>query len=267
MIQSDEPLTQNLLDGIKGGEDVGLAMMNGDGVLKVSAGLAVACACSPTVAFGDDILAAQINHGLDGNCHAIAQQRAGATTTEVGHLGVLVELATHAVSAHLTHDTVVASLAILLDGVGDIANAVAGHCVLDADIERLLGRAQQLEGLLGDIADTESVGAVAVEPLGGDGTAVTGHDVAILENIVRRDAMHHHLVDRGAERGGEAVQPFEAGRAALRTDILFSDLVETACSHTGSDNLGHLGQGARHDQISPSQHLDLLVCLEIYHSD
>ena len=76
--QSDEPVTQDLLDGLKRGEDVGLAMVNGDGVLEVGAGLAVPGACCPAVMLGNNILATQVDHGLDGNCHAIAQQGAGA---------------------------------------------------------------------------------------------------------------------------------------------------------------------------------------------
>ena len=200
-------------------------MMDGNGVLKVCTGLAVAGAGGPSVALGDDVLAAHVDHGLDGNGHAVAQQRARAATSIVGYLGVLVQLAAHAVSGHLAHDAVVAALAVMLDGVADVADAVTGHSVLDAHIQGLLGRAQQLQGVVGHLTDTEGVGAVAVEPLGGDGTAVTGHDVAILEHVVRRDAVHYHLVDRGAERGGKAVQPLEAGRAALRTDILLGDLV------------------------------------------
>ena len=78
--------------------------------------------------------------------------------------------------------------------------------------------------------------------------------------------MHHDLVDRGAERGGKAVQSLKAGRAALRTDILFSDLIKTPGSHTGSDPLGHFGQCACNDQIGLAQHLDFFVCLEIYHN-
>ena len=266
MIQSDEAFTQNFLDGLKGGKDVGLAMMNGNRVLKVSAGLAIAGACGPSVTLGDDVLASHVNHGLDGNGHTIAQEWTGAATTVIGHLGILVELAPNAVSAHLANNAVVASLTVQLDGVTDVAYTVTGHGVLDADVERLLGCAQELQSLFVDLTDTEGVGAVTVEPLGGDGTAVTGHDVAILEHVVRRDAVHYNLVNRGAERGGKAVQSLKAGRAALRTDILFGDLVKTACGHTRGNYLGHLGQGASHYQIGPAQHLDFLVGLEIYHS-
>ena len=110
-------------------------MMDGDRVLKVSAGLAVARAGCPAVVLGDDVLAAHVDHGLDGDRHAVAQQRTGSASAEVGHFGVLVQLAPHAVSAHLAHDAVVAALAILLDGVADVADAVTGHGVLDADVE------------------------------------------------------------------------------------------------------------------------------------
>ena len=133
--QSDEPLAQDLLDTVERGQDVGLAMMDGDGVLKVGTRLAVSGAGGPSVALGNDVLAAHIDHGLDGNRHSVAQQRSCSTSSEVGNLGILVQLAPYPMSAHLAHDTVVVTLAILLDGMGDVTDAVAGHGVLDTDIE------------------------------------------------------------------------------------------------------------------------------------
>ena len=102
--------------------------------------------------------AAHGDHGLDGNAHAVFDERPSAWTPVVGHIGILVQLASHAMPGGFAHDAVAATLAVLLHCMAYVASAIAWHCLLDSLVERLLGVAQQLLDIVVDIAHTEGVG-------------------------------------------------------------------------------------------------------------
>ena len=76
--------------------------------------------------------AADVDHRLDGEEHAGLELGAGAGAAGVDHFGAVVEQPAEAVAAEIADDAVAVGLGVALDGVGDVAEAVAGPGLLDA---------------------------------------------------------------------------------------------------------------------------------------
>ncbi|MNG01284.1 hypothetical protein D3C84_842560 [compost metagenome] len=71
-------------------------------------------------------------------------------------------------------------------------------------------------------------------------------DVAILERLVIGDAMADHVVDRGADRLGEALVVERRGNGLLHVDdVVVADTVQFLGGHAGfdmlADHLQHFG--------------------------
>src|SRR5690606_37874538 len=97
----------------------------------------------------------------------------------------------------------------------------------DATPEALLGDVDQLLDLGRDLADGHRDGGVAV-PAVHDRTAVDGDDVALHELSLPRDAVHHLVIDGGADRGRERRRavPLEGWDASTRANVVLSDGVQ-----------------------------------------
>src|SRR5690606_34959975 len=113
---------------------------------------------------------------------------------------------------------------------------------------------------LGDrvhLADRGGEGGVAVVAVD-DRPAVDRDDVALLEAAVVGDAVHHDLVDAGADHRREAVVAEEVGPGAPAGEDLPADGVELQQRGTGAggggDALVHLG----HDPAGAAHRADLV---------
>ena len=63
-----------------------------------------------------------VDHRLNGEHHTRYQKHACALVSIVQHLGLLVELKSHAMSAEIAHYTISIFLAMILDGMTDVAH-------------------------------------------------------------------------------------------------------------------------------------------------
>jgi len=87
------------------------------------------------------------------------------------------------------------SLAMRLDGMADVTEMVACHCVLNAFVEGFPGGPEELLHIVGHLAHAERVTGVAAEAIE-TGAAVYGDDVALLEDgIAAGDPVHHDVID------------------------------------------------------------------------
>ena len=105
--------------------------------------------------------------------------------------------------AKIADDGVAAGLGMALDGVGDVAEAVAGLRLLEAEHEALVGDVDQLARLEADVADQKHAAGVAM-PAIDDRRDVDVDDVAVLQLPVLRNAMADDMIDRGAAALGIA---------------------------------------------------------------
>src|SRR5690606_19366657 len=88
-----------------------------------------------------------------------------AGLSQVRDLGLLMHLATDAVSQILLHDPVSVAAPDLLDGGPDVAQASAVVDRPDPRPQTLLGALDQVTGLGADLPDRHGEGGVAVEAL------------------------------------------------------------------------------------------------------
>src|SRR6202035_4487357 len=149
----------------------------------------------------------------------------------VGHLGVLVHAASNPVADQRAYDREAGALGDALDRARDVSHAVPGAALGDAGVQGLLGRAQQVLGLLADLIDRERPPGVvdpAVECL----TDVHGADVTALEPVGAGDPVDDHRVGRGADRAGKAAIALEGGDRAPRADEALGGAVELGRAHT-----------------------------------
>ena len=103
--------------------------------------------------------------------------------------------------SQLAHDAVALVFAMVLHRTADVAKMSSRNCVLNAQIERRLRRAEEFLHLITDLAYTECIARVTIESVK-QCAAIDGDDVSLLQHRLRaRNAVHHHLVDRGADAG------------------------------------------------------------------
>lgn len=125
-----------------------------------------------------------------------------------------MHLLAYSVSAHFANYGVAVALAICLDSVGDIADAIALLAGGDAFVERLLGCLHQLQHLGGDFAHGECVALVAVVAVKLD-DAVKTNDVTLAQGIVGRKSVNDYLIDLDTECTGETAITETSGTTAI----------------------------------------------------
>src|SRR5690606_33870486 len=197
---------------------------------------------------------------------------AAAPVDVVQQVRVHVHLGADAVAAVVLDDPVLAAAGlglaagVGLDGAGDVHEPVALLHGRDAGPHRLLrhpGQLHQLRGVTG--ADEGREGRVAV-PAVDDRAAVDGDDVAVLEDdVVGGDAVHHDLVDRGADRRGEAAVAEEVRLGVVLREHLAGGLVEVLRGGPRDGGLAGGRVNGGHDQPRLTHLGDLLGGLDLHH--
>ena len=194
---ADNKLGQRELvaDGPGGIEDFCLSPADSNGMLEMSGWLSVSCTDGPTIlCVHVDSPVAHGNHRLYGYAHPGFQHHAVSTSSVVGHLRILMHLATDAVSCQFTDDSVALCFAVILYGTSYISNVLAGHSILNSDVKTFLCRLEQLFYLIANGSYTERVGRVSVETVE-QRSAVDSDDITLFQNgLLVGYAMHHHIV-------------------------------------------------------------------------
>src|SRR5690606_5883908 len=185
----------------------------------------------PVVRQQAHVAPAGIDHRLDGEGHAGPEFHARARLAVMQHLRVLVEDPADAVTAVFAHHRVAMAFGVPLDGMADVAEAHARPDHVDADQQALAGHVDQPAGLDGGFADQEHPRGVAVVAVLDDGD-VDVDDVAVPELLVARNAVAHHMVDRGADRLRKAAIVERRGNRLLGVDdIVVADAVQLPGRH------------------------------------
>ena len=98
----------------------------------MSGGLTVESADGPAILIQPDGAIAHSDHGLDCDTHTGFQHDAVTSPTIVGHLRILVHLATDAMTGQLAYDAVLLCLTMLLHRTADITKVLTRYGILDA---------------------------------------------------------------------------------------------------------------------------------------
>ena len=136
--------------------------------------------------------------------------------------------------AKIADDAVAVLFGVGLDGVADVADMVAGSDRLDTEHQAFIGHIDKALGLHRHIADEEHAAGVAV-PAVELRRHVDIDDVAVLQFLVRRDAVADDVVDRNA--------------AAMRVTAVAQSRRNPAPAqcHFAHDIVEFLGSYARHN--------------------
>ena len=127
--------------------------------------------------------------------------------------GLSWKSAADAVAAEVAHNAVAVGLRVALDGVGDVAEVVAGLGLLEAEHQAFVGDVDQLARLQRHIADEVHAAGVAV-PAVDDRGHVDVDDVAVLKRLLARNAVADDVIDRDAAALGVAAVAERRGHAA-----------------------------------------------------
>ena len=149
-------------------------------------------------------------------------------------------------AAEIAHHAIAVGFGMLLDCRADISQLYAGPRHIHADHQALIGHIDQLARFQRHIADQEHAASVAM-PAIDDDRHVDIDDVAILQRLVVRNAMAHHLIDRGAAAVREPAIAERGRHAAKRDHVCAHDIVQLARGDAGHDmrdqRIEHLGGG------------------------
>ncbi len=130
--------------------------------------------------------------------------RPGAGPTGMDDFGAVVEQAAEAVAAEIAHDAVAMLFGMGLDGVADVAEAIAGPRLLEPEHQAFVGRRRPACFALIGTSPTRNMRLVSPCQPSSNGRHVDVDDVAVLQRLVARDSVAHDMVDRGAAALGVA---------------------------------------------------------------
>ena len=155
-------------------------------------------------------------------------------------------------------------LDVVLDGGGDVQQGVTGFDPGQALHQRLLGDPCQplcrLRGLLANADGDAAVAVIALEV----GTRIHLEQVARPDHpFVAGDAMHHLVVDRGADARREAVVALEARRGPQLTDATLGMGIEIAGGQAWCGQVLHLPQHRGDDATGTAHDLDFSRRLDL----
>ncbi len=186
----------------------------------------------PVVVEQVGLVAAEGDHRLDRERHALDQAGAAASAADVGYVGRLVHRRADAVAGVVLEDAVAALLLAQppLDRRGDVADPAAEPGRGDAGPQGGLGVGDQRDQVRRDPAHRHRDRGVAV-PAVDDRAAVERDQVALTQLAVTRDAVHDLVVHRGADRGREALVPEERRRRPGGADGVLGDGVQVGGGH------------------------------------
>ena len=137
-------------------------------------------------------------------------------------------------TAEVSDDRVAACFGMALDGSGNVAQAVAGLRVLNADHQAFVRDVDEAASLQRHVPHQIHATGIAV-PAVYDRGDVDVDDVAVLEGTIRRNSMAHDMVDRGAAALRIAAIVQRCRNASLTQHMFAHDVVELACGDTGHD--------------------------------
>ena len=178
-----------------------------------------------------------------------------------------MELFAYAVAYKLADDGKSVFLAVCLNSVADISDAVSRNRLSNAQVERFLRYIQQPLGFKVDFAAREGAGIVAVETVdlcaGVDADNIAGMDY----DLMGRDAVDDGVIQTDACRTGKAVQALEVWLCAVLDDKIVNELIEFHGSHTGFDMLTAVLESRRADCAGTAHPLKFFGIFDLDQSD
>ena len=201
-----------------------------------------------------DLPLAEIDHRLDGEDHAGFEPQAGVGPAIMQDLRFFMEFPADAVPAILAHDRTAPALGQRLDAMPDRAEAHPGPHHGNGLFQALVSELDQAPRAHGRRPHQKHLAGVAVVAV-----LLHGHvdidDVAVLQSFGAGDAVTDHMIDRGADRFGEAAIIERGGDGLLLVDdIIVAELIKfargDAAFDPGADLFQHLGrEPARHAHL------------------
>ena len=153
-----------------------------------------------------------------------------------------MQLRTYAVADKFAYHRVIASFDILLHRGANIAQPVAGACLVDCKEEAFACRVQKLLRFHRDLPAGEGPCVVAVEALV-KRADVNRDDVALLEDLLcGRYAVDHHMVYRNAGACRKIAVTEKAGHCPCLLDRFTDDCVELERRNARADGFTGLKQ-------------------------
>ena len=140
---------------------------------------------APPVVEHVGLVGADVDHGFDGEDHALFERRSRRAGPVVGHLGALVHRGADRVAHVLAHHGEARRLGDALDRATDLVQAVADAQLVDARPQGALGHVDERCAAALIVTHARGVGRVAVVALD-DRAAVDRDDVALFQRGSRR---------------------------------------------------------------------------------
>src|SRR4051812_1067093 len=253
----------------RAGQHLDAGFSHGDGVLPLRGQAVVLGYDGPAIGELADARLAGIDHRLHRERHPWFEDQPCTGLAVMQDLGLLVELASDAVAAELTHHREAVLLGMALDGSTQVAQTGARTHMADAEPHALMGHVDQAARLDARLADEVHPAAIAVVAVLDHGD-VDIEDVPGFEHALAGYAVANLVVDRGADGFGVRLVTRRRiverrGDRVLNADhVLMAQVVQLsgryAGPHVGGNEIEHLGS----EPARNAHALDLFRALHDY---
>src|SRR5205085_7923138 len=188
------------------------------------------------------LMRADVDHRLDGEDVTRLDLRAATECAVVWNLRVFVHAPADAMPDVLAHDRIAVCFRVRLHRPADVAQVPTGPTLPDRAFKTLFRHADQLQPIEAHPTDGHGRGRVADKTVQGR-AHVNREDVALLQLVIGREAVHHLFIDRRADRIRETVIALEGRQRARVTNHLLCGRVEFERRNAG---LHHAPQSFAH---------------------
>src|SRR5215208_71163 len=210
-------------------------------VLRMSARLAVECHDRPAIRQNLSKMTALIHHRLHRKDVSGPDFWSQSRPAIIRNLRIFVHPPPDPMTDIITDNGIAVCFRVLLNRPTDVTQMIPGATLLDRTFERLFSDANQFEPFFVNLTNWNRRRRVTDKTFE-RGATVNRKNVAFLQNVIGRKAVHYLLIDGSTNRIGKTVVTFERREGAGVANHLLRLAIDLDRGHTWFDEATQLLQ-------------------------
>src|SRR5690606_20091476 len=192
---------------------------------------AISCSHHPAISIEYDFRPAEVNHGLNGDDHALLEAETATRLAHIRNVRVLVHATPDAVTSQLTHNRTTFSPGELTDSVGYLAQSSPWPHRLNARVTTEPSHRDHMTCFRTDVTKQDHGGVITVEPIQLRSDVDVQNIPFLQDLLLGRDPVTDYVVPARAHGRGKALVSKLAGARAASFRVLSNQPIDGSRTH------------------------------------